>query len=88
MTTKRLRNLLSHFIPHKPAAPASTLSVAEGPLPTFEELPKFHDFTGCAWTVWGKDDQLGTVNILTEKVVQQAAMEEIMYAMPPCSTSG
>ncbi len=46
-------------------------------LPEFDALPNFHEFTGCAWGVWGPDDQLGTVNLLTEEVVKQAAMEEI-----------
>ena len=46
-------------------------------LPSFDELPKFHEFNGCAWEVWGKDDELGTINLLTEDVVQRAAREEI-----------
>ena len=46
-------------------------------LPTFEELPKFKNFTGCAWGVWGENDQLGTVNLLTPEVIQRAAKEEI-----------
>ncbi|KZT11175.1 uncharacterized protein LAESUDRAFT_754863 [Laetiporus sulphureus 93-53] len=44
-------------------------------LPTFDELPSFHNLTGCAWDVWGKDDELGTVNLLTEDVVKEAAKE-------------
>ncbi|KAI5116416.1 hypothetical protein M0805_008491 [Coniferiporia weirii] len=44
-------------------------------LPSFDELPCFHEFTGCAWDLWGKGDQLGTVNLLTEGVVQEAAKE-------------
>jgi hypothetical protein len=48
-----------------------------GVLPTFDELPSFHDFKGCAWDVWGKDDELGTINLLTPEVVAQAAQEEI-----------
>ncbi|KAG2049483.1 hypothetical protein BDR06DRAFT_1012137 [Suillus hirtellus] len=48
-----------------------------GALPTFDELPSFHDFKGCAWDVWGKDDELGTINLLTPEVVAQAAQEEI-----------
>lgn len=47
-------------------------------LPTFDELPAFKNFPGCAWDVWGPDDQLGTVNLLTEEVVQRAAREEIV----------
>lgn len=46
-------------------------------LPKFDELPSFHDLAGCAWSVWGPDDQLGTVNILTDSVVAQSAKEEI-----------
>ena len=47
-------------------------------LPTFDELPPFKDFTGCAWEVWGKDDQLGTINLLTDEVVKEAS-KEIKY---------
>lgn len=48
-------------------------------LPSFDELPDFHEHSGCAWGVWGQDDQLGTVNLLTDDVVKQAAQEEIRY---------
>ena len=47
----------------------------EKKLPTFSELPSFHEYTGCAWGVWGPDDELGTVNLLTEKVVAEAVKE-------------
>ncbi|KAK0441291.1 hypothetical protein EV421DRAFT_1736759 [Armillaria borealis] len=47
------------------------------PLPSFDELPNLHSFKGCAWGLWGEDDQLGTVNLLTDDVVRQAATEEI-----------
>ncbi|KDQ59925.1 hypothetical protein JAAARDRAFT_56849 [Jaapia argillacea MUCL 33604] len=53
-------------------------------LPSFDELPNFHDFTGCAWGVWGADDQLGTVNLLTEDVVKRAAQEEIKLGKTVC----
>ena len=46
-------------------------------LPTFDELPSFKGYPGCAWDVWGKDDQLGTINMLTENVVKEAAEKEI-----------
>lgn len=46
-------------------------------LPKFDELPAFKSYKGCAWTVWGEDDQLGTINLLTDEVVQRAASEEI-----------
>jgi hypothetical protein len=46
-------------------------------LPSFDELPKFKNFSGCAWGVWGTDDQLGTVNLLTDDVVQRTCQEEV-----------
>ncbi|KZV83610.1 hypothetical protein EXIGLDRAFT_683644 [Exidia glandulosa HHB12029] len=46
-------------------------------LPTFDELPEFKGKPGCAWEVWGKDDQLGTINLLTPDVVKRAMTEEI-----------
>lgn len=49
------------------------------PLPSFDELPHFHEYTGCAWGLWGDDDELGTVNLLTPDVVKAAA-SEIRYA--------
>lgn len=47
-------------------------------LPAFDELPPFHDMPGCGW-IWGEDDQLGTVNLLSDKVVQRACREEVQY---------
>ena len=44
-------------------------------LPSFDELPKFHEYSGCAWSVWGAGDELGTVNLLTEDVVREASKE-------------
>ncbi|KAI0823830.1 hypothetical protein BC628DRAFT_1420575 [Trametes gibbosa] len=54
---------------------SETMSAAARPLPTFDELPGFKDFTGCAWEVWGKDDQLGTINLLTDEIVKEASKE-------------
>ncbi len=48
-------------------------------LPKFDDLPSFKEYKGCAWSVWGEDDQLGTVNLLTEEVVKKAAAEEIRF---------
>lgn len=48
-------------------------------LPTFDELPSFHDMLGCGW-IWGEDDQLGTVNLLSDEVVRRACREEVRYA--------
>ncbi|KAH9483494.1 hypothetical protein JR316_0002962 [Psilocybe cubensis] len=71
MTSNRLKDIASHI------SPLPSTSVAEMALPTFDELPHYKNFPGCAWGVWGADDQLGTVNLLTEEVVQRAAKEEI-----------
>ncbi|CAL1708206.1 unnamed protein product [Somion occarium] len=57
--------------------------MAKGRLPSFDELPKFQNFPGCAWNVWGKDDQLGTVNLLTDEVVKKAT-EEIKLGKTIC----
>jgi len=54
-------------------------------LPSFNELPDFNkELKGCAWEVWGKGDQLGTVNLLTPEVVQRAASEEIKTGRSVC----
>lgn len=78
----------------KPTDPAPTLmgketnmnttdvtTSASRVLPSFDQLPKFHELNGCAWGVWGKDDELGTINMLTEEVVQRAAREEVRYVV-------
>ena len=44
-------------------------------LPAFDELPNFRDLPGCAWDIWGRGDELGTVNLLTEEVVREASKE-------------
>lgn len=81
----RLQHLLTHLSPSTSTAHAPTdgitpamTSTAGRKLPTFDELPSFKDFAGCAWEVWGKDDQLGTVNLLTEEAVKEAS-KEIKY---------
>ncbi|KAK1230077.1 hypothetical protein PQX77_006851 [Marasmius sp. AFHP31] len=83
MTTKRLSKVLTWMNPSNPSKDRGAHSPDKTPrktwnnLPTFDELPKFKEFDGCAWEVWGKDDQLGTINLLTEDVVKRAASEEI-----------
>lgn len=49
--------------------------MSEKTLPKFDDLPSFHEYTGCAWGVFGEDDELGTVNLLTEQVVAEGAKE-------------
>ena len=75
MSAKRLQGVTSHFVP-------DSMFSSEKPLPSFDELPAYKNFPGCAWAVWGPDDQLGTVNLLTEDVVKKAAEEEIKYVHP------
>lgn len=44
--------------------------------PLFDDLPlQPHHPKGSAWGVWGADDERGTLNLLTEDVVRNAAME-------------
>ncbi|KAF5351475.1 hypothetical protein D9757_012874 [Collybiopsis confluens] len=88
MATKRLSRILPWMSPKdsnhkKETSRASEVVATETSsknwtkLPTFDELPSFQNMPGCAWEVWGKDDQLGTINLLTEEVVKLAASEEI-----------
>ena len=47
-------------------------------LPKFTDLPlQKGDPPHSAWGLYGKDDQLGTTNRLTDNVVLRAAKEEI-----------
>ncbi|CAO1632741.1 unnamed protein product [Parajaminaea phylloscopi] len=46
-------------------------------LPKWRDLPSEGGFHGCAWDVFGRDDQLGTLNLLTDHVRARAAREEI-----------
>ncbi|KAJ7612090.1 putative cyclase-domain-containing protein [Roridomyces roridus] len=71
MAYKRLMNVASHLGSDK-KTDWTTAS-----LPTFDDLPAFRGLPGCAWSVWGDEDQLGTVNLLTDAVVKRAASEEI-----------
>ena len=49
-------------------------------LPKFNDLPlRKGDPPHSAWGLYGKDDQLGTLNRLTDDVVLRAAKEEILH---------
>jgi hypothetical protein len=44
--------------------------------PAFDELPlRKGDPKGSAWNLWGQDDELGTLNLITEDVTRAAATE-------------
>ncbi|KAK7458862.1 hypothetical protein VKT23_009873 [Stygiomarasmius scandens] len=80
MTTKRLSKILNWMNPSSTGKDKSTAAQKKDwkNLPTFDDLPEFKGMKGCAWEVWGKDDQLGTVNLLTDEVVKKAAVEEFV----------
>jgi hypothetical protein len=59
--------------PHLPSRPQREYKH----LPSFKALPREGGFPGCAWTVWGKGDTLGTVNLLSDAVVARTAKDEI-----------
>ena len=41
-------------------------------LPTYDQLPIKPEYPPhSAWGVWGEDDNLGTLNLLTEDVVKE-----------------
>lgn len=77
----RLNSLTSHLtsIGTQPSRSdmGTTVSKEWKNLPSYDELPHFHEYPGCAWSVWGSEDQLGTVNLLTPDVVKRATSEEI-----------
>ncbi|KAG5642042.1 hypothetical protein DXG03_003740 [Asterophora parasitica] len=75
--TKPIRILLSNLL-QRNLKPAPASSNDASALPSFDELPAFHEFAGCAWGLWGENDQLGTVNLLTDDLVQRAAKKEIL----------
>ena len=44
--------------------------------PSFDDLPLNEgDPTASAWGLWGPDDQLGTLNLLTPNTIRDAATE-------------
>ncbi|KAL5533420.1 hypothetical protein ACEPAF_5196 [Sanghuangporus sanghuang] len=72
MTANRLSTITTRLTGSStPSSPAKKWDN----LPTYDELPKFHEFAGCAWDLWGEGDELGTINLLTEDVVREAAKE-------------
>ncbi|KAJ7862384.1 hypothetical protein B0H14DRAFT_2575457 [Mycena olivaceomarginata] len=41
-------------------------------IPAYDVFPGFGNLPGCAWSVWGAEEKLGTVNLLTDAVVKTA----------------
>lgn len=84
MAVKRLMNVVGHLAsPDTNPTPMSNqedraaVDWTNAKIPGYDALPGFKNFPGCAWGVWGTEDQLGTVNLLTDAVVKAAASEEI-----------
>jgi hypothetical protein len=84
MAVKRLASIANHLVspPSNPAQKAdqkdnTAVDWATADIPAYDVLPSFGNLPGCAWSVWGAEDQLGTVNLLTDAVVKTAASEEI-----------
>ncbi|KAJ6630357.1 hypothetical protein B0H10DRAFT_1984324 [Mycena sp. CBHHK59/15] len=81
MATKRLMNVAGHFPSRIPSTMSNdkdgTVDWTIAKIPAYDALPAYKNMPGCAWSVWGPQDELGTVNLLTEDVVKTAAGEEI-----------
>lgn len=76
--TTRVRAVASHLAGPLQAKVGSKQKRWEQ-LPLYDDLPMYKNFPGCAWSVWGEGDELGTVNLLTPEAVREAA-KEIRYA--------
>ncbi|KAJ7490914.1 putative cyclase-domain-containing protein [Mycena latifolia] len=76
MASKRLMNVVGHLPSFFQSSPTE-VDWTTAKLPGYDALPAFKEFPGCAWSVWGATDELGTVNLLTDAVVKTAASEEI-----------
>jgi kynurenine formamidase len=76
MAVKRLMNITGHLA-SSPSNPAQKVDWTTAEIPDYDALPAFKNFPGCAWSVWGAEYQLGTVNLLTDAVVKAAASKEI-----------
>ncbi|KAJ7500437.1 putative cyclase-domain-containing protein [Mycena galericulata] len=78
MASKRLMNIADHMPSVSSSQKDSTIiDWTTAKIPTYDELPPFKNFPGCAWGVWGPEDQLGTVNLLTDTLVKRSSSEEI-----------
>ncbi|KAK7036016.1 Serine/threonine protein kinase PRP4 [Favolaschia claudopus] len=79
MAARRLKTIVSHLNPTSASSHLDATSVdwTTAEIPSYDLLPAFKNFPGCAWGVWGAEDQLGTVNLLTDEVVKAAARENI-----------
>lgn len=77
MASNRLMKVTGHLASELSEKDTLAMDWTTAKIPTFDELPPFKNFPGCAWGVWGAEDQLGTVNLLTDALVKKTASEEI-----------
>jgi hypothetical protein len=55
------------------------VTMSRSDYPKFSDLPLQKDGPhGNAWGLWGADDQLGTLNLLSDEIIAQAAKENII----------
>ncbi|KAL8404689.1 hypothetical protein RB594_009524 [Gaeumannomyces avenae] len=58
--------------------PLTTPGQPQPPRPAFDSLPlNAGDPKASAWGLWGKDDELGALNLLTPEVIRKAAAEAV-----------
>jgi hypothetical protein len=72
--TKRKNNQVEE---HKTSTSSEVTTVlADVQRPAFDELPlREGDPKVSAWNLWGEDDELGTLNLITEDVTRASAAE-------------
>ncbi|KAL2802935.1 putative cyclase-domain-containing protein [Aspergillus granulosus] len=64
------------FLSNDTAPRSNAPTITKVARPAFNELPlRKGDPKGSAWQLWGKDDELGSLNLITEEVSRAAAEE-------------
>ena len=67
--------------PHETLVLVTATPDRDMPRPRFDDLPLSpNDPKGSAWGLYGKDDELGTLNLITEDVVK-AAVKEVKHGI-------
>lgn len=76
-SSKQAPSLLSVFSASSPRHHVTSSQNKWDTLPNYKDLPGEGGWKGCAWSVWGPKDELGTINLLNDQAVLRAAKEEI-----------
>ncbi|PWZ03694.1 hypothetical protein BCV70DRAFT_197896 [Testicularia cyperi] len=74
-SSKQAPSLFKAITSSPPSSSSSTMDFSK--LPRYKDLPSEGGWKACAWKVWGANDELGTINLLTDEVVLKAAKDEI-----------